>query len=292
MLARYVGSGGAGQLTSNDTAEFLWPELFRTVGTIGHEMICAAESPDRSLEEAEYEMMNRFVSVHGHASLLCDLVDANTVGLENVSRVMAAHRENTKIGIRVDSGDLAEQCVLYHRKMKEPALVRGLSFSKTRSRPRSCERCTRRFARRRAKSRRCSSGLGGYWWRLVHRDTVAAAFKRSATGDRPNVKFSNSPGKESLGGYLRVFAEGEALVVADAAEPPPGEPLMVKLVEHGRIVYRESFPEQAARAERTWGRYRRVTLSRRVEETMKRYRATREREIKSARERLAKGGRR
>src|SRR4029079_14732950 len=89
------------------------------VGTIGHEMICAAESPDRSLQEAEYEMMDRFVSVHGHASLLCDLVDANTVGLENVLRVMAAHPANSKVGIRVDSGDLAEQCVLYHLKMKE-----------------------------------------------------------------------------------------------------------------------------------------------------------------------------
>jgi len=46
-------------------------------------------------------------------------------------------------------------------------------------------------------------GAGGYWWRLVHRDTVAAAFKRTATGEHPNVKFSNSPGKESIGGYLR-----------------------------------------------------------------------------------------
>jgi nicotinate phosphoribosyltransferase len=28
-------------------------------------------------------------------------------------------------------------------------------------------------------------GAGGYWWRLLHRDTLAAAFKRSATGDHP-----------------------------------------------------------------------------------------------------------
>ena len=32
---------GRPQLTSNDTAEFLWPELFRSIGTIGHEMMCA-----------------------------------------------------------------------------------------------------------------------------------------------------------------------------------------------------------------------------------------------------------
>jgi len=293
LLARYVGSGGTGQLTSNDTAEFLWPELFRTVGTIGHEMICAAESPDRSLQEAEYEMMDRFVSVHGHASLLCDLVDANTVGLENVLRVMAAHPGNSKVGIRVDSGDLAEQCVLYHRKMKEAGFGPWTIVFEDEVTPEVVRKVYEAFrAATGEEPTMLFPGAGGYWWRLVHRDTVAAAFKRSATGDRPNVKFSNSPGKESLGGYLRVYGDGEALVVADTAEPAPGEPLMVKLVEHGRIVYRESFSEQAARAERTWGRYRRVTLSRQVSETMERYRATREREIKSARERLAKGGRR
>ncbi len=86
LLARYVG--GRGRLTSNDTAEFLYPELFRTVGTIGHEMMCAAQSFQRPLGEAEYEMMHRFVSAFGQASLLCDLVDAETVGLENALRVM------------------------------------------------------------------------------------------------------------------------------------------------------------------------------------------------------------
>jgi nicotinic acid phosphoribosyltransferase len=293
LLARYVGSGGTGRLTSNDTAEFLWPELFRTVGTIGHEMVGAAESPDRSLAEAEYEMMDRFVRVHPQASLLCDLVDANSVGLENALRVMAAHADNTKIGIRVDSGDLAEQCVLYHRKMKESGLgARTLVFE---------DEVTPEVVRKVYETFRSTTGeeptmlfpgAGGYWWRLVLRDTVAAAFKRSATGDRPNVKFSNSPGKESLGGYLRVYGDGDALIVADASEPPPGEPLMVKLVEHGRIVYGETLPEQAARADATWGRYRRVTLSPRVEKTMDRYRAIREREVKAAKERLARGDRR
>jgi hypothetical protein len=133
-------------------------------------------------------------------------------------------------------------------------------------------------------------GACGYWWRLVHRDTLAAAFKRGATGDHPNVKFSNSPGKESLGGYLRVYGRDDALVVADASEPPQGEPLFVKLVEQGRIVYRESFPEQAARANRTWGRYRRVELSPRVAEYQRKFGAMREREVAAARQRLAREG--
>src|SRR5207249_2163814 len=118
LLARYVGSGGTGQLTSNDTAEFLYPELFRTVGTIGHEMMCAAQSFDHTLADAEYEMMDRFVVSHGRAALLTDLVDAESVGLENALRVMRAHPDNDAVGIRVDSGDIAGQCVLYFEHMK------------------------------------------------------------------------------------------------------------------------------------------------------------------------------
>src|ERR1700692_2737011 len=129
-------------------------------------------------------------------------------------------------------------------------------------------------------------GAGGYWWKLVHRDTLAAAFKRSATEDRPNVKFSNSPGKESLGGYLRVYGRDDVMVVADASEPAQGEPLFVRLVERGRIVYRESFEEQAERADRTWGRYQRWELSPKVRGYQERFGAMREREVALARRRL------
>jgi nicotinate phosphoribosyltransferase len=121
---------------------------------------------------------------------------------------------------------------------------------------------------------------------VVHRDTLAAAFKRSATEDRPNVKFSNSPGKESLGGYLRVYGRDDVMIVADASEPPLGEPLFVKLVENGRIVYRESFEAQADRADRTWGRYQRWELSPKVAAVMERYRMMRSREVEAARQRL------
>src|SRR5207244_13192572 len=129
---------------------------------------------------------------------------------------------------------------------------------------------------------------GGYWWRLVHRDTLAAAFKRSATGVHPNVKFSNSPGKESLGGYLRVYGRDDALIVADASEPAQGAPLFVKRVEAGRIVYREGFENQAARADQTWGKYKHVELSQRVKEYKDRFTAMHDREIQAARERLAR----
>jgi nicotinate phosphoribosyltransferase len=286
LLARYVG--GRGRLTSNDTAEFLYPDLFRTVGTIGHEMMCAAQSFERTLGEAEYEMMDRFVTARGEASLLCDLVDAETVGLENALRVMRAHPETERVGIRVDSGDIAEQCVLYFERMRRAGLSTRTIVFEDEVAPDQVRKVYDHFRRVTGQEpTMLFPGAGGYWWRLVHRDTLSAAFKRSATGGHPNVKFSNSPGKESLGGYLRVHAQNDTLVIADASETIDGEPLFMKLVEQGRLVYRETFDEQADRADRTWGRYRRFVLSAHVLEWQERFRAMHEREVSAARQRLA-----
>src|SRR5947208_16630498 len=85
-------------------------------------MMSAAQAFDRPLRDAEYAMMDRFITSMGRAALLCDLVDAETVGLENALRVMKAHPETDQVGIRVDSGDIGEQCVLYFRKMREQGL--------------------------------------------------------------------------------------------------------------------------------------------------------------------------
>jgi nicotinic acid phosphoribosyltransferase len=285
LLARYVG--GRGQLTSNDTAEFLYPDLFQSIGTIGHEMMCAAQSFDRSLEEAEYEMMDRFVTSMGRASLLCDLVDAESVGLENALRVMRAHPETDQVGIRVDSGDLAEQCVLYFRRMRDLGISPRLIVFEDEVSPEVVRKVYDHFRRETGlEPTMLFPGAGGYWWRLVHRDTLAAAFKRSATGAHPNVKFSNSPGKESLGGYLRVYGRQDTLIVADVSEPPLGEPLFVPLVQSGRIVYHESFDQQADRADRTWGRYKWIELSPLVHEYQERFGTMRTEEIVAARQRL------
>jgi nicotinic acid phosphoribosyltransferase len=285
LLARYVG--GRGRLTSNDTAEFMYPELFRTIGTIGHEMMCAGQSFDRSLEQAEYEMMDRFVTAMGRASLLCDLVDAESVGLENALRVLRSHPETDQVGIRVDSGDIAEQCVLYFQKMQAAGLAPRVIVFEDEVTPEVIARVYDHFHQVTGQEpTMLFPGAGGYWWRLVLRDTTAAAFKRSATGDHPNVKFSNSPGKESLGGYLRVYGRDDTLIVADVSEPAQGEPLYVKLVDQGRIIYRESFEEQADRADRTWNRYRRFELSTKIQGYKERFEQMRAREVASARKRL------
>jgi nicotinic acid phosphoribosyltransferase len=293
LLARFVGGAGSegkAQLTSNDTAEFLYPDLFKSIGTIGHEMMCAAQSFDRSLGAAEYEMMDRFVSKMGTASLLCDLVDAETVGLENALRVMRSHPETDRVGVRVDSGNIAAQCVLYFQKMKAMGIPPRVIVFEDEVTPDGVRRVYDIFrAETGTEPTMLFPGAGGYWWRLVHRDTVSAAFKRTATGANPNVKFSNSPGKETIPGYIRVYARGDTLVVADRSETIDGEPLFVKLVEEGRVVYTESFRDQAARAERTWDRYAKWQPSPLVADYLERFQAMRAAEVAAAKTRVEAG---
>lgn len=285
LLARYVGGGG--QLTSNDSAEFLYPELFKSIGTIGHEMMCAAQTLDRSLAEAEHEMMDRFVSRMGTASLLCDLVDAETVGLENALRVIRSHPETDRVGIRVDSGDIAAQCVLYFEELKKLGVKPRLIVFEDEVSPETVKKVYDTFRTSTGEEpEMLFPGAGGYWWKLVHRDTVSAAFKRTSTAGKPNIKFSNSPGKETIPGQIRVYERGDVMVVADASESIDGEPLFVKLVDQGRIVYRESFEEQAARADSTWERYARWELSPRIAEVMSRFRTMKATETAAARGRL------
>ncbi|MCE9566161.1 MAG: hypothetical protein K8U57_29415 [Planctomycetes bacterium] len=290
LLARFVGGAGAAgvpQLTSNDTAEFMYPELFRSIGTIGHEMMCAAQTFDKSLAAAEYEMMDRFVSKMGTASLLCDLVDAETVGLENALRIIQSHPETDRVGVRVDSGDIAGQCVLYFQKMKQLGIPPRVIVFEDEVTPDGVKKVYETFRTATGiEPTMLFPGAGGYWWKLVHRDTVSAAFKRTATNGRPNVKFSNSPGKETIPGYIRVYGRGDTMIVADKSESIDGEPLLVKLVDRGRVVYAESFQEQAARAERTWNRFTRWVPSPLVGDYLHRFQAMRTAEIAAAKARL------
>lgn len=306
LLARYVG--GRGKLTSNDTAEFMWPELFKSIGTIGHEMMCSNQALpdsfpkagvnvktllavcDKALAVAEYEMMDRFVSAMGSASLLCDLVDATSIGYENAIRVIKNHPEATRVGVRVDSGDIIAQVIQYYEGMVAQGITPRTIVFEDEVTPDMVRKVYEAFKAHTGKEpTMLFPGAGGYWWKLVHRDEVSAAFKRTATENRPNTKFSNSPGKESLSGYLRVVGKGDTLIVCDVSEEHElgGEPLFVKLVDQGRIVYNESFDAQADRTDATWSKYTRVELSPKVKAWQNGFRAKRELEIGLAKARLA-----
>jgi nicotinic acid phosphoribosyltransferase len=212
------------------------------------------------------------------------------VGLENALRVIRAHPETDRVGVRVDSGDIAAQCVLYFERMKALGIPPRVIVFEDEVTPDGVRKVYEVFrARTGEEPTMLFPGAGGYWWKLVHRDTVSAAFKRTATEDRPNVKFSNSPGKETIPGYLRVYARGDTLVVADKSEQIDGDPLFVKLVDRGRVVYGEGFGEQAARAERTWNAYAKWEPSPLVREHLERFQSMRATEVTEAKARLSGG---
>ena len=79
----------------------------------------------------------------------------------------------------------------------------------------------------------------------------------------------------------------DRLIVADASEEIDGKPLFVKLVDQGRIVYRESLETQARRADETWGKYKGFELSPQVSAWQEAFRAKRAAEIASAKELMA-----
>lgn len=292
LLSIYVGNGGNQVLTSTDVIEFLFPTLFKTIGTIGHEFMSALQDLAKGLDEAESESMEIFVTAHGNGMLLCDLIDAETVGLENAIRTMKNHMDKTGIGIRVDSGDIAKQCVLYFERMRKEGIEGPIVFKiggrngSTRTivfenevTPDMARNVFKYFEEETgvAAATILIPGAGGYYYKDWHRDTVSAAFKRSKTENRPNTKFSNSPGKESIPGKARVYGRGDTLIAADASENIDGEPLYVKLVDQGRIVNPEdmNFKVQAERANKTWNQYKRIELSPLIASWMERFRQMR-----------------
>lgn len=289
LHARYVGSGGKGQLTSNDTAVLMYPDLFKDIGTIGHEGMSSNQTLERMLAECELEMMNLALDEVPDAKLLCDLVDAETIGLLNAIKAIKAHPDATKAGIRVDSGDISAQCVTYHEAMREAGIQpdRVIVYEDEVS-PDTIAKVYGDFRKATGEEPTVLfPGAGGYWWKLVHRDTVSAAFKRSWTNGNPNIKFSNSEGKESIPGIIRVYGRGNTMYVAHVEDVVDGEALYHQLVRKGRIVYNETFQEQAARSDRTWGKYTNVELSPTISDYMRIYREKRAVERAAAREALA-----
>ncbi|MBY0359815.1 MAG: hypothetical protein K2W82_17565 [Candidatus Obscuribacterales bacterium] len=281
LLARYVG--GRGTWTSNDTAEFLWPELFKTVGSTGHEGMSHTQSFDRPLGESEYETMDLFAERMGCGFLLCDLVDANTVGKMNAIKCIKKYKGKAVLGVRVDSGDIAQQCVDYYHVLQAEGLTEARIVFEDEVSPDTVRKVYQLFREKTGvEPEMLIPGAGGWWWRLVHRDTVSAKFARSMTNGRPNVKFSNSPGKESLGGNIRVYAQDDTLVVADVSETIEGISLYTQLVKRGRIVYNETPDQQADRSDYTWGRYKRFVLSPLIADWMARFNEMRTDEIAAA----------
>src|SRR5262245_63021062 len=110
-------------------------------------------------------MMHRFLAKMRTASLLCDLVDAETVGLENALRVIKSHPETDRVGVRVDSGDIAGQCVLYFNEMKKLGIPPRLIVFEDEVTPSAVSQVYSVFREQTGtEPTMLFPGAGGYWW--------------------------------------------------------------------------------------------------------------------------------
>ncbi len=273
MHALYVGGGV--RYTSDDQAVLLFPELFKDIGTEGHEFIMAYQKEGRTLEEAQELSNNDFVNANERSALLPDIISTVKSGLPAILRQVMANPKKL-IMPRFDSGDIVNQCITWKKMTLEKRLQRTMMVLEDGMTPSKTYEIFQAYARAGYNPNNLNShskylpdtmivGAGGYFAKDNHRDAISLAYKRSATMHdgklESSLKFSDSPGKESIPGRIRVYENGSTLIVAQEGEEVEGIPLYKQLVKNGRIVYNESLDDQHERAKCTWNKYDAIEYS-------------------------------
>ena len=264
MTALYVG--GRFRLTSDDQAVLLFPEYFRDIGTIGHEFLMAYQRADISLEEAQSRAYADFVAVNQRSALLPDVVHTQGSGMPAILKLIEKNKGNGKVIIpRFDSGNVPMQCVDWKQKTLRNGIEQTSMVVEDGYNPSKARLTQEAYKVAGFNPEDITVGAGGYFQEGCTRDAASLVFKRSATMHEgkleESVKFSDTPGKESLPGKIRIYANGRKLIVAQAGEKVEGEMLSRKLVSNGRIVYNETLDQQADRADKTWDAYDSVEYS-------------------------------
>ena len=270
MLALYVGGGIV--FTSDDQAEMIFPELFKAIGTVGHEFIMAYQREGISLEEAQWEAFRAFVKANDSSSLLPDVIDTIKSGLPMIMKLREEFEPQGKIvRPRFDSGNIPEQNVFWkemcnlarseNRISKQDTFVDEDGYDPIKSRE-------TKDAYRNAgyDPNEIIIGAGEGFRRFLSRGGASVVFKRAATfADgklHPQIKRSNTEGKGSLPGAMRIWERGETLIVAQAEEYIK-HAIMIsqQLVKNGTVIYNEPFHEQYQRGNQTWDKYCNIEYS-------------------------------
>ncbi len=289
MASLYVGGGF--KLTSDDQAVFLFPEFFKDIGTVGHEFIMAYQKEGRTLEDAQFLAYEDFVNANERSALLPDVVHTVASGLPAILKLVLKYQGTGKVIMpRFDSGDVPAQCV----EWKKMTLAAGIKETKMvvedGYNPTKAKLTKELYAKAGFNPEDIIVGAGGYFQDGCSRDAISLAYKRSATMHGVNViafnpkkmksidawikeaekaeqkieaslKFSDSPGKESIPGRVRVYENGSTLIVAQEGEKINGSLVYQKIVDNGRIVYKEDWHEQSDRANKTWNKYTKIEYS-------------------------------
>ena len=267
LHALYVGAGFS--LTSDDQAVFLFPEYFKDIGTVGHEFIMAYQKKGRSLEEAQMLAYEDFVAKNQRSALLPDVISTLRSGLPAILELVRRYQKINPEKIimpRFDSGDVPEQCIHWKRMNLLARIPKTTMVVEDGYTPKKAEETYNRYALAGFNPDDIITGAGGYFQHGCTRDALSLVFKRSATMHdtelEESLKFSDSPGKESIPGQIRIYGRDRTLIVAQAHERIDGATMLSrKVLSQGRIVNAEDLFEQAARANETWNQYESIEYS-------------------------------
>ena len=236
-VAMYAGGGIT--YTSNDAAAACYPQL-KDVGTLGHRFIQFYDTEEEAFREA--------IENTDTTSLLIDLTDSIR-GIDMALKLKEEYRDTgKKIWIRLDSGDITAQTLYALQKFQElgftdPVLdkvvVEDLStVDDMVAIDQTVEEAGFDF-----KSH-VLYGAGGLLVTKMKGRSDASTGYKLAQAERhgqleDKVKFSDSPGKESLPGKATLVEQDGERTIAQIGEFPEREDLLVPAYKDGEILFEE-----------------------------------------------------
>lgn len=264
LMALYVGGGI--QLTSDDLAALLFPEYFKDIGTVGHEFIMAYQRRGLTLEQAQKQAFRDFVKANERSALLPDVINTIHSGLPAILELVKEYEGSGKVIMpRFDSGDINEQCLIWKNMTLNAGIEKTKIVVEDGYTPKKGRETKQKYAAAGFDPEEIIVGAGGYFRQNCTRDDASLVYKRSATEHagilEESIKFSDTPGKESIPGRVRIYGRESTIIVAQEGEKIFGIPLMQKVVENGRIIYDESLKQQYERSEETWNQYDKIEYS-------------------------------
>ncbi|MFZ2151366.1 MAG: hypothetical protein WAZ12_01240 [Candidatus Absconditicoccaceae bacterium] len=219
--------------TSNDTAALVYPQVI-SGGTTAHRYFACYPTENDAFINA--------IEKCDKIALLVDLVDSYK-GIDKIVALKKKYRASGKIiGMRLDSGDLADQAVYALRKLQENGML-DPKMDKIVVADISTVDDVRRVedavtAAGFDPKEFIQYGLGGLLVaRNKTRDALSAAYKLTDTEDGATGKLSNDIDKEPIPGNTNIEIRDGARYIVQEDEEVKGERLLKNVYNNGALNY-------------------------------------------------------
>ncbi|MES2198974.1 MAG: nicotinamide phosphoribosyltransferase domain-containing protein [Chlamydiota bacterium] len=231
QATRAMYEGGGITLSSNDAAAACFKEI-KDVGTVGHRLIQHYEDEETSFET--------IIQGSDKSTLLVDLVNSMS-GIEKVLALKQKYRASGKvIWLRLDSGNLKDLTKYILQRFQElgftdPKLDKVVVEDL--SNPEEMKEID--IAMKDAGYDPINHVIYGAGGLLVFtkkgRSDASTGYKLSEVDGAPKMKFSDSPGKESLPGKPEIVYLDGKRIIAQENEFPNAESTFRLAVEMGKV---------------------------------------------------------